>query len=551
MGIEYRVTNGIEYAMITKSVREGTKIKKTPRTNLGRVIDKERGIYKNRERGLFQYDATTDTYSKVSPDFIEPQLKRKKKTREREILEVEFGSSFFFDKFVDKLGYWDILDALKYSNNDTLRALLAYYCIASYSNRLALFWWNHSYARILYPKAQLASQRISETLEDLGSEETKRLFFKAYYKKLLVSPGKKRAQEYEMDDDTSDDGILIDSTGLPNCCSLPITAISNHNGQISEEVRLIYVVQQSTGLPLFFRYIAGNIIDATTIKTTVAELKAYGVNTKFAILDAGYYNHKNADALIDAGISFITRMHSGFTVYEEVFSEYRSTLESEENLVTFNGRIVYVKCVPCKIGEKGDHDAYAYLCLDCTMKREEEYSLSQRMTDDNLTSHEIHRKRSEHGIFMLIATRRISKNNLLPLYYTRNQVEDIFKLCKGSCKILPINVESEITLRGHLLMTFLATVVMKRLAERLEQQECTIEMLFMALNEHRAHIYEDCIVVNETTKIMNKIYKLFRFKIPTTIDYHAPKGLFEEVNNVGADWIDLEDDNVDTKTIGN
>ena len=83
---------------------------------------------------------------------------------------------------------------------------------------------------------------------------------------------------------------------------------NNHNGTISEEVRLIYVVHQRTGLPLFFRYAAGNVIDVRTLVRTIAELKANGVNTKFAILDAGYYTGANADALLDAKISFITRL---------------------------------------------------------------------------------------------------------------------------------------------------------------------------------------------------------------------------------------------------
>ena len=544
MAIEYRIKNGIEYAFISKSVRNGSKIGKAPRTNLGRVIDKQAGIFKNRKRGIFKYDPDTDQYSKVPPDFVETPIKRKKKYRVREILEVEFGSLFFFDCFVQSCRMWDAVDAILFRNSDTLHALLAYYCLTPHSNRHASFWWNYTYARILYPNAQMASQRISETLDDLGSEEAKRLFFKAYYKMLAVNP----TQKYGSDDGISRNGILIDSTGLPNVCNLPVTAVSSHNGKISEEVRLIYVVQQTTGLPLFFRYIAGNVIDATTIKTTVAELKASGINTKFAILDAGYYNGKNADVLIDAGISFISRMHSNFKVYKEAMDEHRGSLEQAENLVVFNGRFIYVKCIKCEIGEKADRPAYAYLCLDCTMKREEEYKLSQKTADTTMDTTEIHEQRNRHGIFMLISTRRIAKDNLLPLYYTRNQVEDIFKLCKGSCKILPINIENEATLRGHLLITFIATVVMKMLSDKLKDTKLTTEMLFMALDQHRAKIYEDRIVVNEATKIMNYAYRKFKIKVPVEIEYTAPDGLWDIINNVGAEWISS---NVDTKTHGN
>ena len=45
-----------------------------------------------------------------------------------------------------------------------------------------------------------------------------------------------------------------------------------------------------------------HVIDVSTITRTIAELKANGINTKFAILDAGYYTGKNADALLDAGV---------------------------------------------------------------------------------------------------------------------------------------------------------------------------------------------------------------------------------------------------------
>jgi len=550
MAIEYRVKNGIEYALISKSVRNGSKVGKAPRTNLGRVIDKEKGIYKNRERGIFMYDPSSGQYSKVPADFLEPPFKRKKKYRDREILEVEFGSIFFFNTFVNQRKMWKVIDAVQFKNNDTLHALIAFYCLTPYSNRHASFWWNYTYARILYPRAQMASQRISEALEDLGKEETKRLFFKAYYKMLLESPAKSTSTSYEFDDGTAGDGILIDSTGLPNVCDMTVTAVNNHNGVISEEVRLIYVVQQHTGLPLFFRYIAGNIIDATTIKTTVAELKASGINTKFAILDAGYYNGKNADALIDAGISFVSRMNSNFNVYKDALKNHRNTLEQEENLVVYNGRFVYVKCIDCKIGEKADRPAYAYLCLDCTMKREEEFKLSQRISDVDMNVADIHEERRRQGIFMLISTRRISKNNLLPLYYTRNQVEDIFKLCKGSCKILPINIQNEATLRGHLLITFITTVIMKMLSDSLKDTKITTAMLFMALDQHRAKIYESKIIVNEATKIMNYAYRKFKMNVPTEIDYKAPDGLWDIINNVGSEWITPKTD-VDTQISGN
>ena len=345
MYINYNTVNGIEYGTLTSSVRSGHKVGKSDQVYLGRVIDKERGIFKSRERGLFTYDLESNTFGSVPPEYETPSRQRKTKYPRRAALVVSFGDIFLLDEYLRKSGFQKAVDAIGYRNPDTLKALLAFYILTSHANCHAEDWWELTYARYLYPKAQMASQRISEALADIGSEEAKRSFFKEYIRFLeTLTPG----QSCE----GIDDGILIDSSGLPNAVHFPLTAVNNHNGVISEEVRLIYVVQQRTGMPLFFRYVAGNVIDVSTITRTIAELKANGVNTKFAILDAGYYTEVNADALIDAGVSFMARMKSNFKVYQRAVKNHLPGLESKENAVLYNNRLVYIKCIPCRIGKK-------------------------------------------------------------------------------------------------------------------------------------------------------------------------------------------------------
>ncbi|UNT92283.1 hypothetical protein [Allobaculum sp. Allo2] len=125
-----------------------------------------------------------------------------------------------------------------------------------------------------FPDARLSSQRISDILALLSEEYPCRELFK-FYLKLFK-------------EDLEGDGtnVLIDSTGLPDSIHFPLTAISNHNGEIENEVRRIYVTQQETGLPVCFRYCPGIVIDVSTLSRTMRELKKAGVNTKLAILDA-------------------------------------------------------------------------------------------------------------------------------------------------------------------------------------------------------------------------------------------------------------------------
>lgn len=513
MYINYNTIGGIEYGTLTNSVRTGKKVGKGEQIYLGRVLDKEKGIFKSRERGIFTYDIHSNTFGKVPADYMEPKITHKTKYPKRPTLVVSFGDVFLLDRYIKESGFFDAICAIGYRNPDTLSALFAYYILSPHANCHAQDWWELTYAKFLYPMAQMSSQRISDTLADIGSEEAKRKFFREYFRFLETNVAfKKRGNPTAIDG-----GILIDSSGLPNSIRFPLTAVSTHNGVISEEVRLIYVVQQHTGLPLFFRYIAGNVIDVNTLARTITELKANGVNTKFAILDAGYYTGKNADVLLDAKISFITRLKSNLKIYKKIVAENLAGLESRENLVRHNKRLVYMKAVSCMIGEKEDRPAYAYLCKDLNMKHELEKHLVEKAEDQNLSGGEIFDAMQQQGVFILISSRRIAKENLLPLYYTRDQVEKIFELCKQDGKILPLNVENEATFRGHLLMTFMACVVLKMMSVKLEKTSLTTESMFMNLHEQHAVIYDKEFITTEPVRKMNEAYKAFKIECPITI----------------------------------
>ena len=512
MYINYNTMNGIEYGTATTSVRRGSTVGKGDRIYLGRVIDKEKCIFKNKERGLFVYDVKTNTFNPVPPDYIEPKTKRKTKYPSRQNLVVSFGDIYLLNEFLNECGIMYAVDAIGYRNPDTIRALLAYYILTSHANCHAEDWWELTYAKYLYPDAQLASQRISEALADLGSEEAKRNFFKEYF--LFLD----RYEAADNDEEEGiEDGILIDSSGLPNSIRFPLTAVNNHNGMISEELRLIYVVQQSTGMPLFFRYVAGNVIDVSTITRTVAELKANGINTKFAILDAGYYTAINADALLDAGISFMARMKSNFKIYQNAVEKHLKNLETKENAVIYNSRLIYIKCIPCKIGQKNNRRAYAYLCKDMTMHNEGQKHAVERAEDEKLTGAEIFDDLKKQGVFVIITTRKVANDKLLPLYYMRDKVEKVFELCKQDGKILPINVENEKTLRGHLMMTFIAAAALKLMSDELKGTSLTLESAFMLLHEQHALVYDNEFITTEPVKKMNEAYKAFKIKCPEII----------------------------------
>ena len=522
MFIAYRSCDGKLYASLVESVRNGNTVERQYLDNLGRVLDREKGIYRNRERGVFTYDLHTNSYGTVSSDYKEPPKRKPAKYlsvagKKRSRLCLDFGNTFFLDRFLKQAGLYPVIDSIGYGNKDTLRSIVFFYLLSQQSNAHAETWFELNYARILFPNATMASQRISEALVLAGMEESKRDFFSAYYSYIKKLDARAKKLSWMECVDGTGEGILIDSTGLPNSAHLPVTAVSSHNGEISNETRLIYVVQQGTGLPLFFSYVAGNVIDASTIKNVVSHLKRNGINTKFALLDAGYYNKKNADALIDAGISFMSRVHTNHKVFASALREHRASLECRENFIIYNGRFYYIKRIPCKIGEKEDKDAYAYLGLDVSMRDQQKSSLRSKLTDQDMADGDVYDSLNNYGLFMLMATRPISAEKAIAMYYTRNQIEEIFGIEKGNGKLLPLRTVTEETLRWHLLITFIVSVILLLLRDKLSEIKMPVSAAFEELRHQQGIVYDDAIVPSVATKNMNTIYRLFKIKYPNEV----------------------------------
>jgi hypothetical protein len=64
-------------------------------------------------------------------------------------------------------------------------AMLFYYIELKTSNRDADKWLSGSYTKLLFPEAQLKSQRISELFEQLGNKMVIRCFFEEYLQEIL------------------------------------------------------------------------------------------------------------------------------------------------------------------------------------------------------------------------------------------------------------------------------------------------------------------------------------------------------------------------------
>ena len=498
--ISYYKSRGQLYAKVpASSYREDGKVKKrSDGIYLGRVIDQEKNVFFSSERGIFTYDPVGNVFGKADETYVsdipEDQRKRPK-------ICLDFGDSYFVHELIHSCGYDEVISSLPYRNKDTLNAMIQYYILRDKANDHASIWYDGSIAQMLFPNANLTSQRISDFLKSVGKRETVESFFEAHIK-------------WVKEHISSDNAILIDSTGMPNSIHFPLTAISNHNGKISREARMTTVVQRDSGYPLMFRVTPGNINDISTITRSIDDLSMHGIAADFVLMDAGYFSDDNIDALYNADIDFITRLpERNRTLYNDILSKGRDSLVEQKNLVRYNDRAVYIVRVDCKLGKNGN-EGFAYLGYDVGRASDETHKAVKRLVDKKMSDEQFQKTLENAGIFVIVSSRPYKTDEILPLYYMRQTIEQYFDLSKGSSKLTPLRVHSEQALYGHLVLSMIAATINIYIMNTIKQFHDNRDSLFMSLENQKCIVYRTQINTCEPQAVANAFYKKFGIRCP-------------------------------------
>ncbi len=502
----YIVTSGAndEYASAAVSKRNG-KNTSMEYIYLGKILDKEKGIYQSRERGVFTFDLETASFGTVPEDFVFPQ---KQRVKSQKLVSVDFGDSFFLNQFLWQSGMMDVVDQIGYGNPDTLHAMLLFYTLSGLANADAIHWYEGNIVQLLYPDANMTSQRISDFLAAIGTPEKQMAFQRSYI-------------DYVMNHYSPDKNILIDSSGLPNGIHMPATRINVHNGKVSNEVRLIFVVQRSTGLPLYYRAVPGNIVDVSTLERIFLHLDSMGVDIESCIMDAGYNSSDNMDLFYNEDhtcrIDFITRLKSGDSNFKTMVSEEFTTLDQRENFVKYEDRYIFIKRRRVMVGSNKDNPAWMYLGLDCGRMSDEQHKLLKRANKDNLSKDEVYDAMQGEGLFGVISGREYTCDEILPAYYQRQAAEQIFDFAKNYTKLLPLRTNNSETFQGHLLLSYIASCAVKMIQLRLKTADLFLGSRLECMRNQKCTIYTNRIVTDDAQKEVNDTYEAFGMKCPASI----------------------------------
>ena len=481
----------------------GTKVAKWPGTSqntekgsrkgnqfyLGKVINRDKLIFYKREEGYYHFDPNTLQKEPILPEDIPKYVKPVDQRIHAQMSICIFGGSYFLDKLIIGIEYNKVLRSIPFRNTDTLNTMLQYYLLSPASDMHAELWYQNSYAHFIYPKANIASQRLSEFYTALGKPDVRRAFLDNHISYV------KSATEDEF-------YVMIDSTGCPNSIGIPITRYSRHENDVNIEFRVIVVIQKSTGLPIYYDIIPGNIVDISTIHNVIRKLGLMGCKIHYIIGDAGYNCPSVMERLVFEGIEFMTRMNPTYDLYEEILKTHYDELvdKSSEHVVEYKGRMVKVLKIPSVIGKNKntgeDLQGFVYLCRDL--------QAYQSKADHIMNSKEYKQKPLNErlalldklGIFAIVATMDLPEEEVLPSYYTRQAIEQFFDYIKNYGKLTPIRKHTLDTVNGHVLLSFIAAFLAVLIKNRLNIIDLPYVAIPSKLNDE-ARLQEDVFEIED------------------------------------------------------
>ncbi|MGN1382336.1 MAG: hypothetical protein ACI4W2_05895, partial [Eubacterium sp.] len=278
--------------------------KHTVRERLGKIIwlstDRKCGIFLSPTRGLVEYDAAKDVFSSVEK--ADPRLNGTDIFPETRVHTV-FGDTFMLLKFLEKSGLLSVLQTVFHKKDDYERVLchILHGVLKDGSKISCDNFISKSFASYVLSDVPAVSLHCDTRFFTLmGRDSTRLAFFQAFVKMMQTT------------EPAFGKGCYVDSTPLPNDIDdNPFNALSCHGvGSSDVMTRLVLVLDELSGLPVWYDIIPGNVLDVNTIMNVVNDVAdSLGIIIDSLVLDAGYVSKALVSAFhIGTEKTFIGRM---------------------------------------------------------------------------------------------------------------------------------------------------------------------------------------------------------------------------------------------------
>ncbi|MDR1609100.1 MAG: transposase [Deltaproteobacteria bacterium] len=462
---------------------------------LGRVIDKELGLFKNRARGFFTF-SLENGYGEPDPQTT-PLVYELSQN-----LTLHFGDIWLVDQTLKKTGLDKVLNNLIPNGSQTLKALVSFRLLDSHPDSFAEEWYRKSYARALYPEANLEPDLISSFHAILGQEDIFTKFFNSYLN--LITNNKKIIEQ-------ASSPTLIDNSDPPNDIKKYLINVKNYEDTLTPGIRLIYIVDKITKLPIFYHIVPCYFMDDSTLKSTINILTTYNINVETLIMDAGYYSPDNIFHLISTKIPFIIKISKHMPQYKELIRAQGADLKSGKNTIIHDNRLLFGKKVPYELFNK---QLYAFIIQDSRKELEEFEKILSYFSDTMDNKNIIEENFAAAGIFILVSSNDYNIKDILSLYHTNKTTEQVFDVSKKFFDTFPLKDISEKIIKGRILISFITAIVYSTINHGLGDSKISIKRALYTMKNLNIKIYKSITLLEHLTEQQKEIFQCLNLDCP-------------------------------------
>lgn len=411
----------------------------------------------------------------------------------QEAKRVFYGATYLLDEISRHTGLAEDLKQCFPSIHKQLLSI-AYYLVLEQDSSLFRFERWHSFHYHPYGKV-IPSQRSSELFASV-SEQAKQAFFQ-------LQRNRQVENEYWAYDTTS---ISSYSQTLKQ-----VQYGKNKEDDRLPQLNVALLFGQTSGLPFYYRKLAGNIPDMKTLQTLLGDLHALDFDNIKLVMDRGFYSRANIDALLKERLKFVIATKTSLSYVRLEIDQVETTIRSYEclheqyNLYMKTTRFEwdYQQERPYKkdtLTEKRRMYLHIYLNLD--KRAEDEMAFDRKLLERrreilekrrkpeheryyrtyfhiketpkrgpqvDVNMEEVEKARRYFGYFTLLTNEKMTAEEALCIYRNKDLVEKGFGNMKDRLNMRRLLVSSEKSLDGKLFVSFIALILTSYIKKRMEE----------------------------------------------------------------------------------
>lgn len=456
-----------------------------------------------------------------------------------------YGATYLLEQFADQIG---LTADLKQCFPDMYKKLLsvAFYLVLEDNNPLYRFEkWNLTHK---HPYGQdIASPRSSEMFASITDDQIA---------KFLRLQAKRRVE---------DEYWAYDSSSFSSYSETLRQAQWGKNKENDRlpQINLLLVFGEKSGLPFYYRKLAGNIPDSKTVKHLLADLDILGFGKTKFVMDRGFYSQDNINGLYREHVKFLVGVKLSLSLIrknlDEVYDDIRMFNNFDEGLNTYGLTVSaewnYTQDRPYKGDtieekrriyihyfysiEKGADEEQAFdrrikeYCNELlegkpVEEHKKAYARFFEVKDTPVRGRQVYYKEDEIkaarkyiGYFALITNEKMDAFTALHLYRMKDVVEKAFGNLKERLNMRRLLAKSEKNLDGKIFNEFIALILISHLDHKMKETDLyktyTMQQLLDKLDV--LECYEDekrALRIGELLDKQADIYRTLGVDLPTS-----------------------------------